>query len=301
MAGLSHDHVVGGEVPSDQHKGWSPKMRRDPQPRFTPLTREFKREKAMKIGFIAIVGTASLVASADAGFLGFVAAAKQSGTNVIVDVFTAVGNASDKFLNVYNTNASTAGGFFQATGLANKTWKPDAASFNSTRSSIDSFMTAGTYSGGAYGGEFYASTNTTGDPNFTGSSWNATPASPAATTIPANAGWYTADPTSVDNNAELLDFTGYTRIDSLATAASGGTAGSSGSAGATRGIWIAHLVLANAQLNTFSIDFSASSSIKDGVTALTDQRISTFNIAVPAPGALALLGVAGFASRRRRA
>jgi hypothetical protein len=162
-------------------------------------------------------------------------------------------------------------------------------------------MTAGTYSGGAYGGEFYASTNTTGDPNFTGTSWNATPASPAATTIPANAGWYTADPTSVDNNAELLDFTGYTRIDSLATAASGGTAGSSGSAGATRGIWIAHLVLANAQLNTFSIDFSASSSIKDGVTALTDQRISTFNIAVPAPGALALLGVAGFASRRRRA
>jgi len=34
---------------------------------------------------------------------------------------------------------------------------------------------------------------------------------------------------------------------------------------------------------------------------VTDQRISTFTIAVPAPGALALLGVAGFASRRRRA
>ena len=257
----------------------------------------------MKIGFIAIVGTASLVASADAGFLGFVAAAKQSGTNVIVDVFAAVGNASDKFLNVYNANVSTTGGFFQAAGLANKTWKPDAAGFTATRNSIDSFMTAGTVSGGQYGGEYYASTNTNADPNFTGTSWNGTPASAAATTIPANAGWYTGDPTSVDNNAELLNFTGYTRIDSGATAASGNTAGSVGSAGATRGIWVSHLVLANAQLNTFSIAFSASASIKDIVPnpAVTDQRISTFNIAVPAPGALALLGVAGFASRRRRA
>jgi MYXO-CTERM domain-containing protein len=44
--------------------------------------------------------------------------------------------------------------------------------------------------------------------------------------------------------------------------------------------------------------WSASISIKDGVTGATDQRISSF---VPAPGALALVGLAGFASRRRRA
>jgi MYXO-CTERM domain-containing protein len=258
----------------------------------------------MKIGFIAIVGTASLVASADAGFLGFVALAKQSGANVIVDIYTAVGNAGDKFLNVYNLNASATGGFFQATGLANKTWKPDAASFNSTRSSIDSFMTAGTYSGGAYGGEYYASTNTNGDPNFTGTSWNATPASAAATTIPANAGWYTGDPTSVDNNAQLLAplSVGYTRFDTGATAASGNTAGSVGSAGAQYGIWCSHLVITGTlsdNLMTSLIAWSGSVSIKD-VGGTTDQRISTF-AAIPAPGALALLGVAGFASRRRRA
>jgi len=258
----------------------------------------------MKIGFIAIVGTASLVASADAGFLGFVALAKQSGANVIVDIYTAVGNAGDKFLNVYNVNASATGGFFQATGLANKTWKPDAASFNSTRSSIDSFMTAGTYSGGAYGGEYYASTNTNGDPNFTGTSWNATPASAAATTIPANAGWYTGDPTSVDNSAQLLAplSVGYTRFDTGATAQSGNTNGSVGSANATYGIWCSHLVITgtlNANLMTSLIAWSGSVSIKD-VGGTTDQRISTF-AAIPAPGALALLGVAGFASRRRRA
>ena len=261
----------------------------------------------MKIGFIAIVGTASLVASADAGFNGFVALAKQQGGNVIVDIYTAVGNASDKFLNVYNLNASTtaAGGFFQATGLANKTWKPDSANFASTRNSVDSFMTAGTYSGAAYGGEFYASTNTNADPNFTGTSWNASPASAAATTIPANAGWYTGDPTSVDNSAQLLAplAVGYTRFDTGATAASGGTAGSTGSASSLYGIWCSHIVVAgtlNANLMTSLIAWSGSASIKDGVSGATTQAISTF-AAVPAPGALALLGVAGFASRRRRA
>ena len=260
----------------------------------------------MKIGFIAIVGTASLVASADAGFLGFVALAKQSGANVLVDIYTGVGNASDKFLNVYNTTASTtaAGGFFQQAGLATKTWKPDAANFNSTRSSVDSFMTAGTYSGAAYNGEYYASTNTNGDPNFTGTSWNATPASAAATTIPANAGWYTGDPTSVDNKAILLSSlsAGYTRFDSVATTASGNTQGSTGSANATYGIWCSHLVIAGTLNSLYggAISWIASASIKDGVTGATDQRISNLGDHTPTPGAIALLAVAGFSSRRRR-
>ena len=258
----------------------------------------------MKIAVLGMVCAASFVAAADAGFSGFVASVRNSGAYTVIDIFAGVQNASDKFLNVYNLSGSATGGFFQATGLANKTWKPDAANFNSTRNSIDSFMTAGTYSGGAYGGEYYASTNTNGDPNFTGTSWNATPASAAATTIPANAGWYTGDPTSVDNGAQLLAplAVGYTRFDTLATAASGNTAGSVGSANAQYGIWCSHIVIAgtlNANLMSSLISWSASASIKDGITGATDQRISTF--AVPAPGALALLGVAGFASRRRRA
>ena len=261
----------------------------------------------MKTLAITVVGTASLVASADAGFLGFVALAKQSGSNVIVDIYTAVGNSSDRFLNVYNLNASTtaAGGFYQAAGLVNKTWKPDAAGFTSTRNSVDSFMTSGTFSGAAYGGEYYASTNTNADPNFTGTSWNPTPASPAATTIPALAGWYTGDPTSVDNTAQLLAplSVGYTRFDSGATDASGSTQGSVGSAGAQYGIWCSHIVIAgtlNAGLfNGVSpvIAWIGSASIKDGVTGGTSQRISNM---LPAPGAIALLGVAGIASSRRR-
>ena len=256
----------------------------------------------MKPIAIAILGTSSIVASADAGFMGFVAFAKQSGSYVVVDVFTAVSNSSDKFLNVYNANitATSAGGFYQAAGFANKTWKPDAANLNSTRNSIDSFMTAGTYSGGAYGGEYYASTNTNGDPNQTGGGcpWgNASPSSAACTTFPAGSGWYTGDPTSIDNNAELLNFLGYTRIDSGATAASGNTLGSVGSAGAQYGIWCSHMVIAGTLAN-FRIDYSASASIKDGMTGGTDQRISTF--VIPAPGAIALLGIGGIAVRRRR-
>jgi MYXO-CTERM domain-containing protein len=252
----------------------------------------------MKIAVLGMVGAASFVAAADAGFAGFVASARNVGAYTVIDIFAGVQNASDKFLNVYNLNASATGGFFQATGLANKTWKPDAASFNSTRSSIDSFMTAGTYSGGAYGGEYYASTNTNGDPNFTGTSWSGTPASPAATTIPALAGWYTGDPTSVDNSAESLAGLAGRVNGTSATAVSGGDLANNTTA--TYGIWCAHLVVAgnNKVLGT-DIQWSAFVSIKDGVTGQTSQLSSSFP--VPAPGALALLSLAGFASRRRRA
>ena len=239
-----------------------------------------------KNAFIAVVGTATLVASAEAGFLGFVAFAKQSGGYVIVDIYAAVGNASDKFLNVKNLNAttSTVGGFYQAAGLTNKTWKPDAAGFTATRNSVDSFMTAGTFSGGAYGGEYYASTDSNADPYFTGTSWSPTPASPAATTIPANAGWYTGDPTSVDNAAQSLAplSSGYTRFDSRYSYGSGGAVGSVGSMNAQYGIWCAHLVISGTlnSYNLFSyygITWNGCATIKDGVTGVLEARFSSMD------------------------
>jgi len=236
----------------------------------------------MKSLAIAVVGAASLVASADAGFLGFVASTRTVGAYTVIDIFAGVQNASDRFLNVYNTTSN--GVFYQAAGLTNKTWKPDAAGFTATRNSIDSFMTAGTFSGGAYGGEYYASTNTNGDPNFTGTSWNPTPASAAATTIPALAGWYTGDPTSIDNQAESL--TG------LVNRTNG-----CGAASANFGIWCAHLVLTGTKVIGVDFTFSAFASIKDGVTGATSQSSSDI---CPAPGAIALLAVAGCSTRRRR-
>jgi MYXO-CTERM domain-containing protein len=240
----------------------------------------------MKTVLFAAAAASAVVASADAGFLGFVASSRTVGAVTVIDIFAGVQNANDKFLNVYNTTSN--GVFVQKAGLANKTWKPDAAGFTSTRNTLDdSFMTAGTFSGGAYGGEYYASTNTNGDPNFTGTSWNATPASPAATTIPALAGWYTGDPTSVDNNAESL-------------AGLVGRVNGTNAAGANFGIWCAHLVLTGNQVIGTDFTFSAFASIKDGVSGAVSQASSSF-AAIPAPGAIALLGLAGFAARRRRA
>ncbi len=253
----------------------------------------------MKIGFIAVVGAAAVVASADAGLAGFVAFSRNVGANTVIDIFAATTNASDKFLNVYDLSSN--GTFVQKAGLATKTWKPDTAGFTSTRNtSDDSFMTAGTFSGGAYGDEYYASSNSNADPNFTGTSWSATPASAPATTIPALAGWYTGDPTSVDNSAELMSaWAGsFTRANSTLVSAFGGYSAPANSNAATHGIWISHLVVAgNNKVIGVDFTFAASASIKDSVTGATTQ--ARYNI--PAPGALALLGVAGFASRRRRA
>ncbi|MEN9640868.1 MAG: hypothetical protein RIR77_57 [Planctomycetota bacterium] len=237
----------------------------------------------MKNMILAVSAVSAVTSSVNAGFLGFVASARNVGGNTIVDVFAGVSNASDKFLGVYNTVSDTV--FVQQAGLGTKTWKPDTNGETSTRNTLnDSFMTAGTWTGGAaYGGEYYASASTNGDANFTGTSWNATPSSDAATTIPNLAGWYTLNPTSVDNVSEsLLGMVG--RVN--------GT----GAAGATRGIWCAHLVIAG---NNAAWNFSALASIKDGLTGVEASGTSTF--AVPAPGAVALLGLAGFAARRRRA
>jgi hypothetical protein len=264
----------------------------------------------MKHCLIAVVGSASIVAGADAGFAGFVAYSRNVGSNTVIDVFAAVQNQNDRFLNVYDTNSN--GTFVQKAGLASKTWKPDAANFTSTRSvSDDSFMTAGTYSGGSYGGEYYASGNTNGDPNFTGTSWNATPASAAAVTIPpssqypagsngnSGAGWYTGDPTSIDNAAELMSTwassVGATRTNSVKLA--GSSSASANSNAAVYGIWCAHLVVAGVN-KQIGVDFTfvAWASIKDGPTGGTSQA----QYSIPAPGAIALLGAAALANSRRR-
>jgi uncharacterized protein (TIGR03382 family) len=255
----------------------------------------------MKHALIAVVGSASIVAGADAGFAGWVAYSRNVGANTVIDVFAAVTNASDKFLNVYDTVSN--GTFVQKAGLATKTWKPDVAGFTSTRNtSDDSFMTSGTFSGGSYGGEFYASSNSNADPNFTGTSWNATPASAAATAIPNLAGWFTNDPFSADNAAELMSSWpgGFARTNSVLVSAAGGYNAPANSDAATYGIWVSHLVVAgNNKMIGSDFTWNARTSIKDGVTGGTTSGYYSFHI--PAPGALAVLGLAGLSSRRRRA
>jgi hypothetical protein len=206
----------------------------------------------------------------------------------VVDVFAAVSNSSDRFLNVYDATISTtvAGGFFQGSSELNKAWRPDTTNWTSTRNSIDSFMTAGGTNyllpAGAYSSE-----TTAGDPNFTGSSWTPTAISAPANTVPALAGWYTNDPTAATNATEGL-------------AGLPGRVNGSGAAGAQFGIWCSHLVVQSTAPITFgangNLRYGAFASIKDGVTGVTTQGFSV----IPAPGAAVLL-LAGLRSRRRSA
>jgi len=234
---------------------------------------------------IAVVGAASLVASADAGVLGFSSFTRTaSNGNTVIDVFAVMSNASDRLLNIYNANLTTTEGgstratFVQQAGMATRGWEPDATT--STRSNIvDSFVTIGVYGGGPYNGEYYASAFIVADGSF--------PNLPSAT-LPANASWFLSPPTLPDNLAESMSGMTGTRTDSSAAAA-----------GSNLGVWCAHLVIASGDFGARW--WNATAAAKDGVTGVTNTNTGTMQMyPVPAPGVLALLGVAGFASRRRR-
>ena len=206
--------------------------------------------------FIAIVGTASIVASAEAGVLGYAAFVRTaSNGNVVIDVFTVVSNASDRLLNVYNVNLTTSGGstlatFVQQAGTTTRGWKPDYTT--STRSNIvDSFMTIGVDGGAPYEGQYYASAGTGGGGSFT--NWSS-----LAPTVPVNADWFLSPPTLPDNLAEPMsgmDGAGVTRINT-------GTVTNANNLG----IWCAHLVMAPGSTGCW---WGATSAVKDGVTGAT--------------------------------
>ena len=242
----------------------------------------------MKRAFVFVASAAAIVTtSAEAGILGFSSFTRTaSNGNIVVDVFAVMSNASDRLLNVYNANLTTTQGgstlstFVQQAGTATRGWKPDANS--STRSNIvDSFMTIGVDGGAPYYGQYYASAGTGADGNFT--NWSS-----LAPTVPVNAGWFLSPPTLPDNVAESMSGMTGTRVNT-------GTAGTS-----NLGIWCAHLVMAP---GTSSVFWAGTSAVKDGVTGatVTTTAASTDFLAIPAPGAFALLGLAGFSSRRRRA
>ncbi len=241
----------------------------------------------MKTVLLVASAASAIAASANAGFLGFTGFSYiASNGNRVIDVFAVVSNSSDKLLNVYNANITNNAGvggatfFTQQAGTATRGWKPDAGS--STRSNIvDSFMTIGVDGGAPYDGQYYASAGTGADGGFT-SGW-----STLGNTIPANAGWFLSPPTLPDGGAASLSGMTGTRIDL-------GPAG----ADSNLGVWCAHLVMSG---STTSSLWGATAAVKDGVTGLVSTGSVVAGQLIPAPGAIALMGLAGFAARRRRA
>jgi hypothetical protein len=145
---------------------------------------------------------------------------------------------------------------------------------------VDSFCTIGVEGGAPYYGEYYASGATGADGGFS-TGWTT-----LGTTMPTNAGWFVSPPTLPDGASEsLANFTG-NRVNSNAGAAAGNF-----------GIWLGHWVFAG---TTNSALISLTISAQVGGQTVTASVTNFDQLAVPAPGALALLSLAGVASRRRR-
>ena len=241
----------------------------------------------MKRAFVFIASAVAIATtSADAGVIGYSSFARTaSNGNTVIDVFAVMSNASDRLLNIYNANLTTTQGgstlstYVQQAGTATRGWKPDATTSTRTND-VDSFMTIGVDGGAPYEGQYYASAGTGADGNFT--NW-----STLAPTVPVNAGWFLSPPTLPDNVAESMAGMTGTRVNSNAAAGN-----------SNLGVWCAHFVIAPG--NVGERWWNATAASKDGLTGATITNTGTMNM-VPAPGALALLGVAGFASRRRRA
>ena len=231
-----------------------------------------------------IAGSAS-----SAGFVGWVGVARNAPgaqNYVMVDIFAGVSNASDRFLNAYDMTITTTatGGFFQSSDPASKAFRPDTENYSASRNSVDSFVTAGGIFPSDPQGPYYASSFVQGDPNFTG--YTPTPVSAPQNSFPPLAGWYTSDPTVVDNAATNLS-----QINNRQGAST------------IYGIWVGHMVVRR-ETPAATITWNGFASIKDGVTGATDQRYSAQVFTAPAPGAAALAalaGAAGLARGRRRA
>jgi hypothetical protein len=232
----------------------------------------------MRIAHLSLVAlaSASIAAAANAGFTGFQAIVRDAGAGrTFVDVFAGFNTAGDRLLNVFNMNIGLTGGasFVQAAGVAASKWKP--VDDTSTNNLADSFITLGGFDGGD--GNMYTSYSTAGDPNFTNYTTN------NQTTIPALAGWYNGNPPSTDIVAlNVSSFTGW----------SGPKEGAAGNLS----VWVGHFLVNKAVADfSWTMTFAGSASFNSGLNA-TDSRV----FHVPAPGAFALLAVAGLAGSRRR-
>lgn len=223
--------------------------------------------------------------AADAAIVGFAAFSRRAGlnNNIVIDLVAVTSNANDRLLNAFNVNLRNNAGpggstmFRQFEGPGTSGWRPD--SVRDTRdNSTDSFCTIGTTVDAD--GIRRAAAGTSADGGFT-TGWGT-----FSTTIPLNAGWLLAPPTGPENVAEsLANFTGVRR-NTPGAAANG-----------LYGVWVGHWVMSSGASSSL---ISLVAAVKDGVTGNVTTFTATDFEQLPAPGAFALLGIAGLAGLRRR-
>jgi hypothetical protein len=250
-----------------------------------------------------------VASAASAQVLGLTATTRlQSDGNYLVNVWVVVGSSTNVLTSVsggqigsITTNA--VGGFRQGTGTGQGLWAPSGSQSWTT---LDSFLTCG--------GGFLTSSNswtgnssTTGDPNWnvpyfdtdleenqTANAFNtASNASgftnPYINTVAPAGGWSLPGGTS----SPARSLASLTNRQNSSTAAAAGTLG----------IMLAQFYVSGQQASGAGAQIFFN-NMRVFLGSTDNQLISSFTIDVvpiPAPGAVALLGLAGLAGRRRRA
>ena len=264
--------------------------------------------KTIVSSIVAISAFTSAASAQSGDFLGWTANVRSVSGGFLVNVYAVTQNATDVLLNVYGGNAgqpdagfvstTSAGGFLHG-AESQGVWAPAG---NQSWTSLDSFFTVG--GGLSSGGAWSANQNTVGDPTWnvtdSGSTVSAfnTPSAgsftnPYTTSVPSAAGWYVAGPGVGDpaQTARSLASLGNRVASSNAAAAAG-----------QYGVMVAQMYVAQLSLpgngQSAVIDWKLGATIKNGVTGVLSQGTESF--VIPAPGALAVLGLAGIAGGRLR-
>jgi len=241
---------------------------------------------------------AAITASANAAFLGFGARSDTvtvgANTYTRIDVYAMFDGANDKLLSVFDANISLVGAtqYYQSGSGALRSWDVSAQFDSETGTffnNADSFVTIGASSPQFDSdlGEWFNANPVNPDPNFTSTSWQGAGSLGA---IPVLAGWFNPNP----NGNEF-------GIHNQAVAVSGLTDNPSGG---TLGVMVGRFSVLGIPADTSSRLLNFNAKVKwnlIGQSGSQDGQDSQVFKYVPAPGALALLGLAGLAGRRRRA
>lgn len=222
----------------------------------------------MKIGMIAALAGLAVSGAASAAFTGYQTVRTVDGTFVKYEVFAQFNNPADYLLSVINIQlVSGTANFFHRDALNGGMSSNVAGSWSAglmlAPGALDSYLTVGV-NGLPNGGESFAGNNLTGfDPN-----WGGAGANQAQIPFATNPGIFTQNPTN-----------------------------GQGGQGGTGRVKIGQFVIAAADEAT-GPTIRATVGFNQGLGTPATETTSTFSL--PAPGAVALLGLAGLAGRRRR-
>jgi len=218
----------------------------------------------MKASLITATAGMALTAAAAADFTGYEGVVDEIDGYYVINMYAMFDDTSNAVLNVFGADINTSdGGGFHHNDIAGGNWKP-SFSFDipgTSNPAIDSYVTVG------YGVGALAALNLTAlDPSF---------GSGAGAYIPVDAGWYNGDPNSPQYAS-------------------------------TGSVHVGQFVFGMDRVNesnrigffTFDCEIGYNNGPGSGETFFGD---GSWTWDVPAPGALALLGMGGLVARRRRA